>query len=330
MLIDKYGRTLNYLRISVTDRCNLRCRYCMPEHGVDFIPHEEILTFDEIVRLVSIMAGMGISNVRLTGGEPTVRKGIANLAADIKSIEGIKKLGITTNGTTLCSMADELLASGVDWINISLDTMDSSRYKLLTKKDELSQVINGLNRVLELPFSSVKINCVLSPYSIAEDFISVAALARDFNVDVRFIEWMPMGGEKANAITADSALVLLEQKYGKLFPSVHKQGAGPAQYYSVSGFKGKLGMIPAISHNFCSECNRLRLTSTGKLKLCLFYETGLSLKDMLRNGASDKEISLAITHCVNSKPLRHMGVPKHSEHDAESSNTPAGMNTIGG
>lgn len=309
---DKYDRNLNYLRISVTDRCNLRCQYCMPEEGVEAIAHEEILTFDEILRLVGIMAGLGVNRVRLTGGEPLVRKNLPELIREIKGVPGIEFLGLTTNGVQFEGMARELLNAGVDGVNISLDTLDRNRFIEITRRDELDKVLRSIHKALELGFPQVKVNCVLAPDSTPEDWLGVASLAADLPIDVRFIEWMPIAGEEKKAISGDAILEMIGQKYGKLYPvdsfaSGDPTKGGPAKLWQNDSFKGRIGLIHAMSHNFCSSCNRLRLTASGDLKLCLFYDTGISLKDLLRSGADDETIAMHIKNAAEQKPKQHAG-----------------------
>ncbi|MGD9559297.1 MAG: GTP 3',8-cyclase MoaA [Oscillospiraceae bacterium] len=305
---DRFGRNIHYLRVSVTDRCNLRCQYCMPAAGVCSIPHEEVLRFDEVERVARVMAELGVDRVRLTGGEPLVRKNVAALAASIKRIPGIGFLGLTTNGTLLQPLAHELRDAGVDGLNISLDTLDENRYFELTRGGALQKALDGLHAALAQGFPSVKVNCVLAPQSTRADWLGVVALARDLPVDVRLIEWMPVAGEAgAGGIENDVALELLAQAYGPLAPAEDGRQGGPAQYWKIAGFKGRLGIIHAMSHNFCAGCNRLRLTAAGNLKLCLFYDSGLALKPLLRGGATDAQLAEAIQAAVLDKPLRHHG-----------------------
>ncbi len=332
-MTDACGRNIHYLRISVTDRCNLRCGYCMPEEGVPPIPHEEILSYDEVVRLVRIMAGLGIDRVRLTGGEPLVRKDITQLAAGVKQVPGIQYLGLTTNGVLLEEMAEDLLAAGVDGINISLDATEPERYAAITRRGEWARTLAGLHKALELPFKAVKVNSVLSPDSLESDWMGVVALARDYKLDVRLIEWMPMGGESAGcAVRADEALAAIDARFGPLTELPPSRGAGPARMYGAPGFQGRIGMIPAMSHQFCAECNRLRLTATGDLKLCLFYDVGIPLKGLLRSGAGDEEIADAVRAAVDKKPREHTGARKQADCEGEASliATPVGMSGIGG
>ncbi len=332
-MTDGQGRRLNYLRVSVTDRCNLRCRYCMPQGGVTFIPHSDILRYDEIVRLVRIMAGLGVDRVRLTGGEPLVRKGLADLARQIKQIDGIRFLGLTTNGVLLKDNAQALLDAGIDGLNISLDTLNAGRYQALTGFDALSGVQDGLRAALALPFSSVKINCVLAPQSKRSDWLPVVGLAKHYAADVRLIEWMPMAGEATAALPhGDDVLRAIAGKYGTPKADIKAPEGGPASYWHVEGFKGRVGMINALSHSFCSECNRLRLTSTGDLKLCLFYDAGVPLKPLLRGGASDEKIADAILQAIQYKPKAHQGLVKTSEEGGKCAlvHHPIGMYQTGG
>lgn len=313
-MLDAYGRRLHYLRISVTDRCNLRCRYCMPEKGVHLLAHDDILRYDEILRVVRVMASLGVDRVRLTGGEPLVRRGLADLAADIKGVQGIAFLGLTTNGVQLEDQAEHLLAAGVDGLNISLDTLNPAQYREITRCGELASALAGLHKALELGFPSVKINCVLAPDSTPEDWLGVVGLAKSLPVDVRLIEWMPLAdGIDAAGVGAKTALERISREFGapERLPTV--SGEGPARYWRIPGFAGRLGIIHAMSHDFCDSCNRLRLTPTGNLKLCLFYDSGVALKPLLRGDADDAALANAIMGAVGNKPRRHSGMKKRQE-----------------
>lgn len=309
---DTYGRELNYLRVSVTSQCNLRCFYCMPKNAIAQDKQNDVLTFDEIARIVSIMAGLGVKRVRLTGGEPLARKNLPSLAKMIKEIGGISFLGLTTNGVMLAENADALYNAGVDGINLSMDTLNPQRYAEITGTNLFNKAWQGFESALATPFKSVKVNCVLAPGTTKQDWLGVAGLAQRYPVDVRFIEWMPMAGKPAAEITAsfDDIFNYITDFYDKpiAIDADEKREAGPAQYYNVSGLKGRVGFIPAMSHKFCESCNRLRLTAQGNLKLCLFYDEGLSLAKLLRGGAADEEIAEAIKAAVQSKPKQHQGV----------------------
>lgn len=330
---DSFGRNLHYLRISVTDRCNLRCGYCMPPGGVPFVPHKDILSLEEIARLGRLMARLGVNRMRLTGGEPLLRKGILGLCQELASTPGTQFLGLTTNGIFLPKMAPDLCKAGVQGINISLDTLNAQNYANLTGFNQLETVLQGLDKALSLPFLSVKINCVLHPKTAPEDFLAVLGLAKHLPVDVRLIEWMPMAGESAqNPICANTALKIISRQFGTPTPTGITKGQGPASHYTLPGFKGRLGLIPAMSHSFCAQCNRLRLTATGDLKLCLFYDAGIALKPLLRSGKTDDEICGAILAAVEEKPRRHMG-QKMGRESACQTNViaqPCAMYKIGG
>lgn len=304
-MIDRCGRTIEYLRVSITDKCNLRCCYCMPEEGIEHIPHEEILSFEEVLRLIRISAGLGIKKIRITGGEPLVRKGVGDFLRQIKSIEGIENLSITTNGVLLEQMYEDIVKAGVDSINVSLDTLKRERYALITRRDEYDKVRRGMN-LMHKAGISLKINSVICKGINDDEVTDLAALARDYDMDVRFIELMPVGCGK-NLVRVDNeeikARLISEFGEGTLSRKVH--GNGPAVYYDFEGFKGSVGFISPISHKFCGDCNRIRLTAEGFLKLCLNYNRGISLKELLRSEKSDDEIKKAMEQAIYNKPVQH-------------------------
>ena len=304
-MIDSYGRVIDYLRISVIDRCNLRCVYCMPEEGLEMTSHEEVLTYGEIVRICKIMAGTGLKKIKLTGGEPLVRKDLPKLAGRLKAIPGIEKVTLTTNGILLGQLMEELHDAGIDSINISLDTLDRELYAKITRRDQLDAVQKGIETALKYPDISLKINCV--PMGLpGQDLSEIASLAKDHRIHVRFIEMMPIGyGKNYRFVGEDEILEQLEAEFGRSEIYQGKLGNGPCHYYSFEGFQGKIGFISAISHKFCSECNRVRLTSQGFLKTCLQYNTGNDLKLPMRTGASDEELKKLITRTINEKPVGH-------------------------
>lgn len=304
-MTDGFGRTIDYLRISVTDKCNLRCKYCMPSEGIDFIPHEELLSLEEIFRLVRIMEGMGITKVRITGGEPLVRKNLIKLIKDINSLSGVKEIAMTTNGVLLGDCVRELKEAGLTGVNISLDTTNAEHYAEITGVDAAGRVQESVRAALQQGLR-VKLNCVPCREWNDADIENIALLAKEQAVDVRYIELMPVGcGRNFTGIPSDEILKRLEEKYGLAKETVEKRGNGPAKYYDLEGFQGKIGFISPISHKFCSECNRIRLTAEGRLKLCLHYNHGLELKPLLRGGASDEEIKLAIKEALMRKPMAH-------------------------
>lgn len=350
---DGLGREIDYLRISVTDKCNLRCKYCMPPEGVKSVPHEEVLTLEEILRLVGIMEQLGIRKVRLTGGEPMVRKNLLWLVEQIHRLPGIEEIAMTTNGTMFAEQAGDYRKAGLTAVNISLDTLDPERFHEITGCHIAGKCVTGEDSVLRSVDEAlkqnlrVKINCVPCLEMNGEDIESMAGLARDKKVDVRFIELMPIGcGREYTGISSEEILTRLERVYGPAYKVERKSGSvsreeqaceptnlveqhkstatgtgeeysggipngvsrntdGPAEYYHFPGFAGRIGFISPISHKFCKECNRIRLTCEGRLKLCLHYDRGLELKPLLRGGASDEEIKERILAALQEKPAEH-------------------------
>ena len=303
---DQYGRTIEYMRVSVTDRCNLRCIYCMPPEGVPGIPHGQILTYDEIARVCRIGTELGISRIRLTGGEPLVRKNLPGLVEMIHGIPGIKNVSLTTNGILLSDNINELVSKGLDGVNISLDTLNPARYKGLTRGGELCKALEGLEAALAFPQLNVKINCVPLDDAGEEEWVRLASLARERDAEVRFIEMMPVGlGKKFRGRRREEVLEVLERSFGTPEEYTGRLGSGPAVYVHFPGFRGRVGFISAVSHRFCGSCNRVRLTSTGALKPCLQYGGGADLRELLRNGASDAQIKEKMREAVFRKPLEH-------------------------
>ncbi len=303
---DGCQRTIDYLRVSVTDRCNLRCLYCMPKEGVTSLAHKDILSYEEIIRLCRIVAGLGIKKVKLTGGEPLVRKNLSDLVAGIKAVPGIHEVTLTTNGVLLKKQLPGLLAAGLDAVNISLDTLDEKRYREITRIGSLPDAMDGIFAAIgAVPAIPVKINCV--PYfSDKENIVSMAGLAKKYPVHVRFIEMMPIGLGSLYGLCPEAKIKqVLSEAYGPLSESARPLGNGPCRYYSIRGFAGKVGFISAISHKFCSGCNRVRLTADGYLKTCLQYDTGVGLKVLLRENKEDTEIETAIKTAIFNKPVSH-------------------------
>ena len=304
-MLDALGRDIRYLRISVTDRCNLRCRYCMPEEGVEWIEHSAILTYEQITRLVGLFAGLGVEKVRLTGGEPLVRKGLEHLVRAVKEVPGIRRVRITTNGLLLADQLPGLLEAGLDGVNLSLDTLDRAQYEALTRRDELDRALAGLNAALAVPGLTVKINCVPSGEN-DDQLVPLAALARNRELSVRFIELMPIGlGSSLTRRTEAEVLAKLEEAFGPALPCPKEEGGGPSRYVTFKGFRGQVGFISAVSHRFCSSCDRVRLTAGGFLKTCLQYDCGADLKALLDAGADDAQLIDAIRGAIAQKPEGH-------------------------
>lgn len=301
---DSFGRNIDYMRVSVTDRCNLRCQYCMPE-DLPFIPHDSILRYEEILRVAKIMTGLGVAKFKVTGGEPLVRKGCVNFLKELKSAPGVELVTLTTNGVLLEENLPALANMGLDGVNISLDTLDAGKYARITGKDEFHRVARAIEAAVYSGLR-VKINCVPIRGINDGETVSFAQLTERFPLDVRFIELMPTGTNWAfKGIKSGETLAALMEAYPDLTPDNSLRGNGPARYYRSARLKGAIGFIDAISNHFCQSCNRLRLTGEGFLKLCLYHSGGLDLRGMLRSGASDSEIAQAVQEAVKLKPERH-------------------------
>ena len=301
---DAYGRPIDYMRVSVTDRCNLRCVYCMPE-DLPFIPHESILRYEEILRICSVAAKTGIKHIKVTGGEPLVRKGCTGLVRELKRVPGIEHVTMTTNAVLLQTYLGELAEIGLDGLNVSLDSLDPGVYSQITGKDSLDAALGSL-RAATGSGLKLKINCVPLAGLNEDGIIPISKLALTDKIDVRYIELMPddaNGGVKG--LASSEILERLAAEYPDLKPNAAKRGFGPARYYKTAMLTGSIGLIDAVSHRFCSACNRLRLTSEGFLKLCLFHDEGVDLRALLRNGASDSILETAFAEAVYSKPVSY-------------------------
>lgn len=304
-MIDGYGREIDYLRLSVTDRCNLRCKYCMPDKGVNMFDHSYILTFEEIGRICRVFGRLGIRRIKVTGGEPLVRRGLMDLIFLLKNTPGIQEVTLTSNGVLLNHYIRELTAAGLNGINISLDTLNRKSFKSITGADLLEQVLEGIDNATRSGIP-VKINCVPIVGFNDSELVAIAKLAEKKVEAVRFIELMPIGlGKKFDGMVAEDIIKLLESAFGEMNNFSGTMGNGPASYMTVPGFKGKIGFISAVSNHFCGECNRIRLTSDGYLKLCLASDDGIDLRKVIRSGASDKEISEVILENIKRKPKKH-------------------------
>ena len=336
---DRFGREIDYLRISITDKCNLRCKYCMPG-DIESLPMREILTYEEIACIAGAAAECGIKKIRITGGEPLVRKGCCKLIGMLKAIPGIKEVTLTTNGILLEELLDELCLAGIDGINVSIDTLDPGRYKDITGYDELDRVLRGLDRAYELGIR-VKINAVSVDWPLFEkggpdkeedrfkDAYDLVGLSRDRNIDVRFIEMMPIGsGKDFQAVSHDLLIPAVTGRYSGIIRDENRHGNGPAIYYRIPGHKGSVGFISAIHGPFCDHCNRIRLTSQGYLKSCLCFDTGVELKSILRSDMTDIERAEAIRSGIRDAILCK---PKaHSFNRAEKISEKHAMSAIGG
>ena len=325
-MFDSTRREIHYLRLSVTDLCNLRCRYCMPD-GVEKLEREAVLTYEEFLRLAALFARCGIDTVRVTGGEPLVRKNVAQLVAGLKETPGIRRVTLTTNAVLLAEQLPALLDAGLDSVNISLDTLRPEVFRQITARDDFAAVQAGLQAALEsgLP---VKLNCVPQAGVNEGELEQLAALAKDNAMQVRFIEMMPIGyGAAIPCISGPELRAWFARRWPELAPlspaQEHALGDGPAVYYTVPGWHGSIGFIAAVHGKFCASCNRVRLTSQGFLRPCLASETGCDLRALLRSGADDAQLLAAIRETIWAKPR---------EHHFNDSSMPAtrGMYRIGG
>jgi cyclic pyranopterin phosphate synthase len=302
-LIDTFGRVHNNLRVSVTDRCNLRCTYCMPEE-VTFLDRSEVLTFEEITRFVRVGAPLGIDKVRLTGGEPLLRRDLPRLVRMLCAVEGIRDIGLTTNGLLLAGQAQALYDAGLRRINVSLDTLDPAKFRLLTRRDGLELVIEGILAARRAGFDPVKVNAVSIRGVTETEAVPLARFARQHGLEMRFIEYMPIGAdrwERDKVYFAHEILEQLEREVAPLVPAEDYDPRAPAMDFCYSDGRGRVGIIASISRPFCTHCNRLRLTAEGKLRNCLFAIDEADVKPLLRGGAADAQVADVIRASVRAK-----------------------------
>lgn len=317
-MIDNYNRTITYMRVSVTELCNLRCRYCMPEEGIAKKAHEEMMTAEETIMAVKAAAGLGIRKIRITGGEPLVKRGIVKLCEAIAGIPGIEEVCMTTNGTLLPRFAKELKAAGVSRLNISLDTLDEEKYRYITRMGELEEALAGIEAAEQAGFGETKINCVLMGGFNDDEIPRFAELTKHRPIEVRFIELMPIGGgigfDKAQFVSCETVLEQVPQ-----LESLERED-GVARLYAFPGAKGRVGLIRPVSCEFCEGCNKIRLTADGKLKPCLHSDQEIALK-----GMNQDEMKEALRRAILDKPQKREAL------DAESpSKAGRDMNQIGG
>ncbi|WAW15875.1 GTP 3',8-cyclase MoaA [Peptostreptococcus equinus] len=302
-MIDSFNRNIDYMRISVTDRCNLRCRYCMPD-GIELCSHDYILSFDEILMVCKEAIGLGIVNFKITGGEPLVRKDCHKLIKKIYELGGVNEVTITTNGILLVDQLDDIIDAGVKSINISLDTLDREKYEQITGFDQIDKVLEAIEKSVEKGIR-VKINSVLHDKDYKEDFLNLIKLAQKYPIDVRFIEMMPIGlGANSMLVSNEDLKKILETSFENVSSDKTKHGNGPAEYCRIDGFLGAIGFISAMHGKFCDSCNRIRMTSTGEIKSCLCFDKQISLKDALK-ARDSKAISEILKNSILEKPEMH-------------------------
>ncbi len=304
---DSFQRPINYLRISVTDRCNLRCVYCMPEEGITMMSHFDLLSYEEIITLVKAAAELGIDKVRLTGGEPLVRAGLPDLVKMISEIDTIKDISMTTNGVLLAKYAAELKDAGLDRVNVSLDTLKPERFHQITRCGKIEDTLNGIAAAKEAGLTPVKINMVVMAGVNDDEIIDFVKKTISDGWNVRFIEQMPVSapGKEAAKLFSVKDMKKRIDPLGKMEPTKTKVGNGPAKYYRLPNAEGTIGFITPVTEHFCIECNRLRLTADGKLRLCLLHEDEIDLREPLRSGASTEELKKIIADAIAKKPKGH-------------------------
>jgi len=307
-MIDKYEREINYLRVSVTDRCNLRCKYCMPPEGIPLLEHANILSYEELIRIVTVATTVGIKKVRVTGGEPLIRSQITDFLAELNAIPALEDISLTTNGILLYEKAPALRDAGIKRINISLDSLDAGKYAEITRGGDLNRVLRGIERAAELGFSPIKINIVAIHGFNDDEITDFAELTRDYPYQIRFIEFMPMGDSAVDENFAYLSNDTIRETIKAELPLkpahlTRRKTDGPADIYRIDGARGTIGFISAFSHHFCATCNRLRVTADGHLRPCLFSDYEIDLRVPLRNGCSDDELARLMRTAIERKPV---------------------------
>ena len=321
LLFDNHNRPINYLRLAVTDRCNLRCFYCMPEEGIDWLARKDLMSYEEMLRICSLVIKMGIEKIRITGGEPFVRKDIMPFLSALSKLEGLKELTITTNGVLTAPHVPELKKLGIRSVNLSLDTIDRNRFFAITRRDELPQVLETMDQLLRHGID-VKLNAVVMKGKNTDDIIPLVGLTKDLPVSVRFIEEMPFNG--TGTYTPDSYrdnwdYVRILQTIKAHYPAIQKiqDPAYSTSYnYHIPGHKGSIGIIAAYTRSFCGTCNRIRITPQGMLKTCLYDGGVLNIKDLIREGQSDQSIQTALTTAISHRAKDGFEAEKNSTHES--------------
>uniref|UniRef100_A0A663LLU5 GTP 3',8-cyclase n=1 Tax=Athene cunicularia TaxID=194338 RepID=A0A663LLU5_ATHCN len=309
-LTDSFGRQHNYLRISLTEKCNLRCQYCMPEEGVPLTPKSELLTAKEIITLARLFVKEGVEKIRLTGGEPLIRPDVVDIVGQLHKLEGLKTIAVTTNGINLARLLPRLKEAGVNAINISLDTLVPAKFEFIVRRKGFHKVMEGIHKATELGYHPVKVNCVVMRGFNEDELLGFVDFTKDLPLDVRFIEYMPFDGNKWNfkkMVSYKEMLDTIKQRW----PDLEKlpcETSSTAKSYKVPHFQGQISFITSMSEHFCGSCNRLRITADGNLKVCLFGNSEVSLRDHLRSGASEEELVQIIGEAVGRKKKQHAGM----------------------
>ncbi len=304
-LTDTFGRLHDSLRISVTDRCNIRCFYCMPESDAVFVPRAEILSFEEIERFVRVAVSLGVTKLRLTGGEPLLRKELPVLVRKLATISGIKDIALTTNGVLLAQQAESLYAAGLRRINVHLDTLDRARFEQITRRDELQRVLEGIHVCKRMGYGPIKINAVAVKNLVEPDIVPLARFGREHSIEIRYIEFMPLDAQgiwdRGKVLLADEMIAMLRQEIGPLEEIPDRDPRAPALEYRFTDGVGRIGFIASVSRPFCLNCNRIRLTADGNLRYCLFAVDETDVKGLLRSDATDETLARTIRSTVLAK-----------------------------
>lgn len=305
-LVDSFARRIDYLRVSVTDRCDLRCQYCLPEDFKGFEEPANWMTHAEMARLIGLFVDLGVSKIRITGGEPLTRRGVADLAARVSAMPNVRDLAMSTNGTRLARYAAELKQAGIRRLNVSLDTLNADTFKEITRRDRLQDVLDGLQEARRVGFESIKVNCVVHNQTPEEEVARVLGYTLDNGFILRLIETMPLGasGQQFQHVDLNEMGARLASRFG-LLSTIEHVGPGPARYWSADGISAALGVITPMSRHFCASCNRVRLSVDGTLYLCLGQENQVPLGAALRQGADDAELQKLILAGIAAKPERH-------------------------
>lgn len=329
-LYDSYGRLHDYVRLSITDRCNLRCVYCMPKEGLPFFPTDKVLSQDEIVKLIENFSEMGVTKVRITGGEPLLRTDLVDIVRRIKNVDGIDDISITTNGLFLAKKAKALKEAGLDRLNISLDTFKPDRYNEITRGGSIEQVLEGIEVASELNFKKIKLNVVLIKGQNDDEILDFLEYTRNHNVNVRFIEFMPIGNPikmwKKEYIGLDNVFKICKENNFEYTP-IELNGNGPSDNYQISQFKGSFGLIHPISAKFCENCNRMRITADGYVKACLYWNEEINIREAI---SDKKEFRRLIQKSLDNKPLNHEMAMDEADKIIDKAPTWRHMSQIGG
>ncbi len=319
LLVDGFGRRITYLRISLTDRCNLRCVYCMPEDGVQLLSHSEMLSYEEILKFVNVLAGYGVNKIRITGGEPLVRKGIVNFIEKLNNIGGIKDIAMTTNGILLDKYAQDLYNAGLKRINISLDSLDNEIFSKLTRGGNLDSVLKGINIAKTVGFEPIKINTVLMRGDNDKELMNFINFAVKNELNLRFIEYMPIGQNISQTITSKELIDKIKIEHKDFEPKKIDNCSVSKEYYfsAQKNNKAVIGFISPLSEHFCNDCNRLRITASGKLRLCLFYDEEYDIKEILNSNASDEDIYKYLLNILQKKRQTHLFNNKNNKNETD-------------